>query len=448
MLVIVSDLHLTDGTTGKSISAGAFQDFRARLAELATDAGQRATGGFSPPETIELLLLGDIFDPLHSARWHAGQEQVRPWEHQSKPVRFQEKIAEITEAIIRRNEEALAILHGFGQAEPLLVKDPEQARAPTMPVPVNVTYMVGNHDWYYHLPGPGFEVIRERMRQVMGLANEPGPFPHEAEESPRLWNVLQRHRTYARHGDKFDGFNYEEAQGRNGATLGDAIVVELVNRFPHEVRQQVEGLPADFAVGLDELANVRPSLVIPVWVDALLRTSDLTSDQVRQIKGIWNGLAEEFIALPFVQARDRLGLDEVDALEATLYLSTGFSFRGLARLASFIQERVWKGHTSFAGHALEEPAYKEGSAHHIVYGHTHHHEVVPLRVGRHRGRTATQFYLNSGTWHAIQDRALSEGVVAPHFAFYHVMTYLAFFSEDERHGRPFETWSGTLGFRE
>ena len=39
-------------------------------------------------------------------------------------------------------------------------------------------------------------------------------------------------------------------------------------------------------------------------------------------------------------------------------------------------------------------------------------------------------------------------MVAPNFAFYHVMTYLAFFREDERSGRPFETWSGTLGFRE
>jgi hypothetical protein len=74
--------------------------------------------------------------------------------------------------------------------------------------------------------------------------------------------------------------------------------------------------------------------------------------------------------------------------------------------------------------------------------------VVPLRGHRFRGRTATQFYLNSGTWHAIQQRTLGEGVVAPQFAFYHVMSYLAFFQHDERSGRPFETWSGTLGFRE
>lgn len=449
MLVIISDLHLTDDTTGKTINAGAFRDFRARLQELALDASRRAAGRFQPPETIELVLLGDIFDPLHSARWHSGEEQVRPWEHESKPLLFQQKIAEITEAIISRNEEALAVLRGLSGAEPLRLREPGRVGAPEIAVPVNITYMVGNHDWYYHLPGGGFEAIRHRMRQVMGLANEPGPFPHEPEESAQLFEIFRNHRTYARHGDKFDKLNYEEAQGRDAATLGDASVVELINRFPHEVRRRVGDLPPAFVAGLDELANIRPSLMVPVWVDALLRHADLASRQVYQIKEIWNGLAEQFISLPFVQARDQpLALDEVDALELSLHLSTGFSFRGLARLATFVQERIWKGDTSFARHALEEPAFEDPAFDHIVYGHTHRHEVVPLRIRRHRGRPANQFYLNSGTWHAIQQRTLSEGMVAPNFAFYHVMTYLAFFREDERSGRPFETWSGTLGFRE
>lgn len=449
MLVIISDLHLTDDTTGKTINAGAFRDFRARLQELALDAAKRKSGRFQPPEAIELVLLGDIFDPLHSARWHMGEEDVRPWEHKSKPLRFQQKLAEITEAIISRNEEALAILQDLSGAHPLRLREPGRAGAAEISVPVNMTYMVGNHDWYYHLPGEGFEKIRERMRAVMGLANEPGPFPHEAEESARLFNLLRSHRTYARHGDKFDSFNYEEAQGRDAATLGDAIVVELVNRFPQEVRAQVADLPPAFVAGLDELSNVRPSLMIPVWVDALLRNAALTTRQENQVKEIWNALAEEFIALPFVQARDQpLSLDEVDGLELTLHLSTGFSFRGLARLATFVQERIWKGNLSYARHAVKEPAYEDPAFDHIVYGHTHHHELIPLRVRRHGGQPVTQFYLNSGTWHAIQQRTFSEGMVAPNFAFYHVMTYLAFFHEDERSGRPFETWSGTLGFRD
>lgn len=448
MLVIVSDIHLTDGTTGNTIGAGAFRDFRARLGELVADAARRADGSFVPPAAVDLVLLGDIFDVVHSARWHLGEDQVRPWEHRAKPRLFRDKVAEITGEIITYNADALAVLKGLSSDRPLRVQNPASAAEGPAAVPVNVHYVVGNHDWYYHLPGPDFEPVRAALRTAMGLANEPGPFPHEPEESPRLLELFRRHRTYARHGDQFDSFNYEEKQGRDGATLGDAIVVGLVNRFPHAVRQQLGDLPLPFLKGLDELANVRPSLLIPVWIEALVHHAGLTPSQEREVKAIWNRLAEEFIDLPFVRERDRpLRLDDVDTLQATLHLSAGFSFSGLARLATFIQQRVWKGDSSYARHAPKEPAYLDGAVDHVVYGHTHHHEVVPLDIRREGERAIPRFYLNAGTWHAIHQRTLSEGMVAPQFAYYQVMTYLAFFTPEERGGRPFETWSGTLGVR-
>ena len=43
MLVIISDLHLTDGTSGETINAGAFRVFRERLSDLAYDASWRKT---------------------------------------------------------------------------------------------------------------------------------------------------------------------------------------------------------------------------------------------------------------------------------------------------------------------------------------------------------------------------------------------------------------------
>jgi hypothetical protein len=77
-----------------------------------------------------------------------------------------------------------------------------------------------------------------------------------------------------------------------------------------------------------------------------------------------------------------------------------------------------------------------------VYGHTHHYEVIPLDVGGDGLRA--KIYINSGTWRAVHELArlhLSE----QQFSAHHVMTYLAFFKGDERGGRRFETWSGTLG---
>jgi hypothetical protein len=358
-------------------------------------------------------------------------------------------VAGIAAAILRNNEKALAILRACSQGEAIRVAAAPGA-AESWPVPVRLHYVVGNHDWFFHLPGAAFDAIRTTVNEAMGLSNDAGPYPHELEESDRLMEIFERHRVYARHGDRYDAFNYEEEQGRDGATLGDALVVDLINRFPHEVRRRLSGLPAAFLDGLDELANVRPSLLVPVWVDALVNSSDLTKEQEQDVKSIWNELADAFVELPFVRTRDRmLAFDEVDGLEATLRLSSRFSFGDIARIVTFVQERFWKGSMSYARHALKEPAYREGRADHIVYGHTHHYEVVPLNR-RHdgSGQPANQLYFNSGTWHAIHERTLqSESFTEPQFAPFHVMTYLAFFRDGERGGRAFETWSGTLGMR-
>lgn len=449
MLVIISDLHLTDGTTGTTISAAAFEDFRVRLQELAADASHRARGRYEPIEAIDLVLLGDVFDLIRSTRWSNPGVTIRPWEHHTRPDELAAQIEDITKAVLKKNEGALSILRACSTGEAIRVAEapdgPEEA-----PVPVRIHYMVGNHDWFYHLPGPAFDVIRTTVNEAMGLSNDAGPYPHDAEESDRLMEIFEGHRVYARHGDRYDSLNYEEEQGRDGATLGDALVVELINRFPHEVRRRLSGLPAPFLDGLDELANVRPSLIVPVWIDALVNTSDLTKGQENEVKGIWNELADAVVELPFVRERDRLFvLDEVDALEATLHLSSRFSFGDIARIVTFIQERFWKGGASFARHALKEPAYREGRADHIVYGHTHHFEVVPLNRRRDgQGQLVNQLYFNSGTWHAIHERTRESGsVMEPHFVPFHVMTYLAFFRDGERSGRAFETWSGTLGMR-
>lgn len=449
MLVIISDLHLTDGTTGTTISAAAFEDFRVRLQELANDASQRAKGRYEPVEAIDLVLLGDVFDLIRSTRWSNPGVTIRPWEHRTRPDELAAQVGDITAAVLKKNEGALALLRACGRGEAIQVAAAPDG-PPELPVPVRIHYVVGNHDWLYHLPGPAFDAVRTRVNEAMGLSNGAGPYPHDPEESDQLMAIFEAHRVYARHGDRYDSLNYEEEQGRDGATLGDALVVELINRFPHEVRRRLSGLPTAFLDGLDELANVRPSLIAPVWIDALVNSSGLTKSQENEVKGIWNELADAVVELPFVRERDRLlKLDEVDALQATLHLSSRFSFGDIARIVTFIQERFWKGSTSFASHALTEPAYREGRADHIVYGHTHHYEVAPLNRRRDgQGQLVNQLYFNSGTWHAIHERTRqSESVMEPAFVPFQVMTYLAFFRDGERGGRAFETWSGTLGMR-
>jgi hypothetical protein len=62
MLVIISDLHLTDGTSGETIRPGAFRALRENLRELAYDASWRSDKKYVPVDGIDLVLLGDILD--------------------------------------------------------------------------------------------------------------------------------------------------------------------------------------------------------------------------------------------------------------------------------------------------------------------------------------------------------------------------------------------------
>ena len=58
MLIIISDIHIGDGTCSQSISAAAFRLFADRLKELAFNASWRADGRYRPLESIEISNVG------------------------------------------------------------------------------------------------------------------------------------------------------------------------------------------------------------------------------------------------------------------------------------------------------------------------------------------------------------------------------------------------------
>src|SRR5918996_854939 len=113
MLVIISDIHLGDGTTANSISPTAFELFANRLNETAYFASFRPDGIYHPIEDLDILLLGDILDPLHSTLWlntaPGALNYARPWTDTSSPA-FANTLSDTTNAIIDVNRESLEIL--------------------------------------------------------------------------------------------------------------------------------------------------------------------------------------------------------------------------------------------------------------------------------------------------------------------------------------------------
>jgi len=455
MLVIISDLHLKDGTSGSSITPDAFHVFAARLRSMAFQASWRTDGRYKPIENIDLLLLGDVFDLIRSERWlvdSSGEEvSVRPWDDQQDP-KYIQKVADITAAILEYNHEGLDVLKKISHGEQVYIPpaaqngEPDRNSSERVCIEVHIHYMIGNHDWFFHLPGAAYDQIRQQVIEALGLANSTDPFPYTIEDSPQIGQLLKSYGVYGRHGDQFDPINFNREAGRGFSSVGDAMTIDLLTRFPLEVRNKLgSDVPISFSEGLKELSNVRPALVTPMWVNNLINHHAEEKEKAEIIKRIWDDAAERFIDLPFVRQNDKfLVLDTVDGLEAALLLAKGLSFSAIEKLAGWVNQKIRTGNRiSLAEHALKEPAYLESSAQFIVYGHTHFHEILPLNSDTIDGKPFNQIFINSGTWHSYHDMTLQTPSKLK-FVGMHVMTYLAFFKDDERRGRRFEAWSGSL----
>ncbi len=113
----------------------------------------------------------------------------------------------------------------------------------------------------------------------------------------------------------------------------------------------------------------------------------------------------------------------VDGLELAIRLTDRFSFKTIDDIVVWARRKFNPEEITFARHALKEEAFLDRAAQFIVYGHTHHHEIVPLDSFPGSPRPTNQIYLNSGTWHTYFDLATYKPAEQK-FIPYQVLTYL------------------------
>jgi len=452
MLIIISDLHLGDGTTANSIAPSAFHLFASRLRETAYYASFRRDGTYRPIESLDLLLMGDILDPLHSTLWldtaPSALNYTRPWTDTSSPD-FTAKLSETTKSIINVNRESLEILRRCANGEIIILPPakahggPDTNSTERIPIKVRIYYMVGNHDWYYHLPGGAFEEIRKTIVDAIGLRNDFGPFPYNLDEHPALREILEPYQVFVRHGDCYDKFNFNREKGRDHATLGDVFTMDVCNRYPIEVQKRYGNeLSTGIIDGLRRITNVRPTLATPLWISGQIKRHAGSTALEAELKKVWDDICDEFLQLDVVREEDKaFKFDIVDALQLILKISKRTSFETLNDIVVWVRDRLRENAHSFAEHALHEPAFLNNSARFIIYGHTHHHEIIPLDSDGEPPHERNQLYINSGTWRSYYDLAVKDPKEQK-FVRYQTLTYLTFYKDDERAGRLFETWSG------
>jgi hypothetical protein len=248
------------------------------------------------------------------------------------------------------------------------------------------------------------------------------------------------YRVFARHGDIYDPFNFDEE--RDASSLGDAIVIDLVSRFPKAVEKAIgTASDPDLISELRQIDHVRPLIDIPQWIQGACRRAKAPETE-ETIKQVWNDLVERFLKIPFVKKHDKpWHMDVVDGLQLGLKISTFFSIRDIV---NFPIRRFCKESEDYAKRAFQEEYVRRNQVQHVVYGHTHRHQIVPLDLVPMPGGILQKTYFNTGTWRRLHEKTMFDPE-RHEFLSRHVMTFVAFYLKEERKSHQFEIWNGALG---
>lgn len=427
MLVFFSDVHLTDGSSGETISAEAFDHFADQVADLAHRREARQ---------VRLVLLGDGLDAIRSTRWLMCPDTCRPW---TPPGPDQEAVAlDVMQAILGHNREAIEHLRAIS------ARVAGRTRIPAGRV--RLDYVLGNHDWLINR----YPSLRRLVAERLGLSRlyaEHG-FPS------RFVSPAAEYDTVARHGHEYDWQVCGHPGGDEASIFGDAVVVELINRLPVAVGEELAGDASRGEVvrRLKEIDNVRPYAHIPAWVNGALSEVGRDSPELRDAaRRALRRCVDSFLGnarlkglllrhLPWPRRLAfRLLLEQVRRMKVgTLDWGTVLAFRAARAARALVRgER-----SAYARHAARELGADGIPPRFVVYGHTHEPETVALGPSTRDG--ADRFYFNTGTWRPVWELAeTADG--RPHFSSWKEMSYVVIYAAGEGGRRhEFEVRRGSL----
>ena len=214
MKVFFSDLHLGDGKERDDFQF--HQEFDDLVRKLAREF-----------KKIEMILLGDIFDLIRTQKYYEFDELPHP-----------EVKLKVMEDIVEQHVPFFETLRYFTG------RKTRQLR-----------YVIGNHDFGVTLDPRLPEIIRDKFGLILT------PESYYRNEPLGIW---------AEHGHRYDIVN--NTFNPDGTpipySLGDKIVVEIVDKFYEKVRKQQDELGIDPAI-INDLDNVRPQTAIVDWLDSI-----------------------------------------------------------------------------------------------------------------------------------------------------------------------------------
>ena len=379
MLVIISDLHFTDGSTSNkdgnvdlfNIHPNAFRLFLSKISNIVSRRKKQI-------QKITFIYNGDIFDIIRTYAWFHMPENHRPWSVPLAKREVYEKCNDILYNVMRHNDEALAWLNG---------QHPDFSEVWQVEKEIERVYIPGNHDRIINLHPPC-------RRQVhAGLLGNSGNGQFENKYMDLNYQTL------VMHGHESDAFNCEFASDGTpqyaDAPIGDPLTTMLFVLLGY--RANFLSIPGRAKNRFREIDNVRPHLAGIRFVQDIITDFHIND----QVAGMLRRLTTEFENLDFyknwLQAHDKLnlGFDEADKLQfalRTVQLAGPSIPAGLLeKLADLVRDEYC---SKLAKRILKKAA--GGSLRYCVMGHTHEPLHVPLYVDQKRNME--KHYLNCGTF--------------------------------------------------
>jgi UDP-2,3-diacylglucosamine pyrophosphatase LpxH len=465
MLIIVSDLHFVDETSGRhNPSFGAFEHvFLPHIVALARRKDAKE---------IKLLLLGDTFDFLRTEGWFAEDLADRPWganglldvpvprpgsATEARCLRILGTLPENggketlpTDTILHQNWESIAFIREFGErVRHELKRD----------IPVEVIFIAGNHDRLCNL----YPSLRDETRRLLGASIADGAV--EREPNGTWWfrddYIDEAHGVYARHGHQYDFWNFGGGtdytrMGHIRTPVGDPLGVEFAAKLPYRLRQfkdAGEKVSEALIEEMKELGLVRPFTHAMQWLYYRFKNTG-RGDVRRVLDQAFHEVFAEMLNVEFMR-RWSTPLSKVDIVVRAI------SSRWLRWLPKTVIRRLDAENLLpfFAGigpnprdpdldahlvAAFNEPIARENpNIRYILYGHTHFPMESPIEASQ----TRNVVYINSGSWRQNIFRTLGPGKNHGFMKFGQI-AYTIFYRgdedlEDKRPGTvSYEAWIG------
>jgi UDP-2,3-diacylglucosamine pyrophosphatase LpxH len=364
MLVLLSDLHISDSTASTNVHPTAFTDVL--LPEIISNAKNKDA------MEIRVVLLGDIFDLVRSIRWLEVKPIERPWNgilDEETAMNINPKVEEHYTNILKdilKNESSQVLFDVLGK-----IKDSHKN------VYTKITYVIGNHDRVFHNFPTLQKMFIDKIKNVdqveflnLLLAEEYNIIARHGHEWDDLCYGQMIYNTFHPN-SKIDRFDDRCAKVQ---TIGEVLTTELLSGVIYRIKQKDE----QFAKQLLDINNIRPMLDIFSWLGWSLK--DKLSPERKKIlidaliDSLETGVLKSTLIRKWIELKEKsfLKIDIDKILLKILSLLKSAKYDDFESVANYIKNFITKRKDTLLQGAKSE--FTKGipkGLQYIVYGHTH-----------------------------------------------------------------------------